>query len=284
MTEKLIIFLTCSSLWIQYSISQTSNNAKCSPSSNSCGVIPNISYPFRLKNDPKNCGEPGAEIACENNVATFYINSHRYYVREINYQDLTIRLSHILTPTDNISSSSSICKYFSSSVDDGYLFWAPYSINGGITFISCAYPLQNSSLLTKVTDCEEGLHTYLKVGVFNPTDVDYMCTVKAIIATSWNFTDLNDTVSLSEIHESLFYGFNLSWFSFVCGYKCRFGCSVGSNGLFICDKHPSALHYKWGKTSLEFTFPILKFYLFIYFHFCNLEMQCSTPYGVLRTT
>ena len=40
-------------------------NHHCAPSS--CGNIHNISFPFRLKNDPENCGDSKYELSCENN-------------------------------------------------------------------------------------------------------------------------------------------------------------------------------------------------------------------------
>ncbi|KAI3453541.1 hypothetical protein Pfo_010204 [Paulownia fortunei] len=43
----------------------------CDPSS--CVNIPNISHPFRLKDDPKHCGNPKYELACENNTTSIYL-------------------------------------------------------------------------------------------------------------------------------------------------------------------------------------------------------------------
>lgn len=45
------------------------------------------------------------------------------------------------------------------------------------------------------------------------SDVMNMCRVDLIMLTSWKFKD-SDNVSLSEIHESLLYGFELSWFKY----------------------------------------------------------------------
>ena len=41
------------------------NHHHCAPSS--CGNIHNIRFPFRLKNDPENCGDSKYELSCENN-------------------------------------------------------------------------------------------------------------------------------------------------------------------------------------------------------------------------
>lgn len=185
-------------------------------------------------------------------------------------------------PTEN---SSSICKYFSSAAadidlfQDGNIYLLGTYITR-VTLLSCALPLQNSSVLTEVRDCEvKGTHTYLRVGAFGATEVEYTCTVESMLATSWNFKALNDSVSLSEINESLFYGFNLSWDpnDLKCGGDIWRPGSRDSywewDGILTCNKDlPSYLHRKWGKT-LQFHFyglGILSFQLGLYFFFNDL--------------
>ncbi|KAL8538026.1 hypothetical protein ACS0TY_000111 [Phlomoides rotata] len=79
----------------------------------------------------------------------------------------------------------------------------------------CPYPLKNSSLFTHElpTHCHHpsnsSTHSYIKVGHMNVTDVGDMCTVYPTL-TSWAFKDL-ENVSVSEIHDSLLYGFQLYW-------------------------------------------------------------------------
>ncbi|KAK6786397.1 hypothetical protein RDI58_014922 [Solanum bulbocastanum] len=64
---------------------------QCVPSS--CGHIHNISYPFRLKSDPKHCGREVDELSCEGDRAIFTIfpydlyGSLNYYVQAINYDN-----------------------------------------------------------------------------------------------------------------------------------------------------------------------------------------------------
>ena len=62
------------------------NHQDCAPAS--CGNIPNISSPFRLKSDPKGCSDPKYELSCENNqYAVLYLFGLRYYVQEISYNN-----------------------------------------------------------------------------------------------------------------------------------------------------------------------------------------------------
>ncbi|KAM7481163.1 hypothetical protein LguiB_005746 [Lonicera macranthoides] len=63
-------------------------------------------YPFRLKGDPENCGDPRYELACEDdlNLTVLYLNSHKYFVQAINYLNFTIRLVDATIQKDNCSS------------------------------------------------------------------------------------------------------------------------------------------------------------------------------------
>jgi hypothetical protein len=102
----------------------------------SCGNIRNISYPFRLTSDPEKCGDPRYILSCENNQTVLHLYGGRYYVREIDYTDSSIRVvdpgvvkdNHPFIPrylldTTNFSSGDSylilithIRKWYSSTV------------------------------------------------------------------------------------------------------------------------------------------------------------------------
>ncbi|GLT57323.1 hypothetical protein SLA2020_303030 [Shorea laevis] len=58
----------------------------------SCGDIHNISYPFRLQHDPQNCGDRNYTLFCENNRTVLNLFAGKYYVRQINYNNYTIRV------------------------------------------------------------------------------------------------------------------------------------------------------------------------------------------------
>ncbi|KAM1140027.1 hypothetical protein ACFX19_040848 [Malus domestica] len=129
----------------------------CPPSS--CGNIQNISYPFRLQDDPKNCGESMYNLFCEDNVTVLRINSGRYYVKSINYNNNTIR---VVDPGFDHNNCSSVPLYSLSS--DSIIFGSPYSvysydihyrtvwISRAITFLNCASPV-NSSLYVETAPC-----------------------------------------------------------------------------------------------------------------------------------
>ncbi|QHO05968.1 putative receptor-like protein kinase [Arachis hypogaea] len=58
-----------------------------------CDKLSNISHPFRLKGDPKNCGISTYELECVKDVAILWLPKEaEYKVKAINYKNYTIRL------------------------------------------------------------------------------------------------------------------------------------------------------------------------------------------------
>lgn len=216
------IFLTCSSLLILILSLQflfQTCNANCTPSS--CGLIPNITSRFRLKKDPINCGDRRAELSCENDVASISLNSHEYYVKEINYHDSSIRVADASIDNNNTCSFPNYSSY-----KRAHLYPSPYAYGEvlPINFLRCPHPLKNSSLFIEITsDCASDSrgYAYIKVGHMDASDLTEMCQVEVIVMTSWKFKDLKN-VSLSEIHDSLLYGFELR-FCYWCGISTKWG-------------------------------------------------------------
>ncbi|KAL8486885.1 hypothetical protein ACS0TY_023541 [Phlomoides rotata] len=106
----------------------------------------------------------------------------------------------------------------------------------------CPYRLKNSSLFMELsTHCNSSTHTYIKVGHMNATDVGDNCSVDLIVLTSWNFKDVKN-VSLSEIHQSLLYGFELSLSSQVCT-QCNGGwtCARNEGDILSCSHNLGAI-------------------------------------------
>ncbi|XP_042978049.1 LEAF RUST 10 DISEASE-RESISTANCE LOCUS RECEPTOR-LIKE PROTEIN KINASE-like 2.1 isoform X2 [Carya illinoinensis] len=82
------------------SLNDTHDNY-CAPS---CGNIPNISYPFRLKGDSPKCGDTRYELSCdENNHTLLSLHGSKYYVSQINYNNYTIRIVDAGIQEDNYS-------------------------------------------------------------------------------------------------------------------------------------------------------------------------------------
>jgi len=81
--------------------SSSSSSSKCC---SSCGNLPDISYPFCLKDDPKGCGQKQFELACENNRTILNLLVGKYYALDINYDNRTIRVVDVRIDQRNCSS------------------------------------------------------------------------------------------------------------------------------------------------------------------------------------
>ena len=180
----------------------------------SCGNIHNISYPFRLKDDPRSCGEREFELACENNRTTLYLYSGKYRVKEINYEIFTIRvvedfssLSLHLSTYGELSSRSP----FQWGVSSSYL-----------NFIDCETPM-NSSLYMDMAPCSKTsslafslssnqTYSYVVVGSMYLSDLENSCMIYLVVSASTRGQKI-DNSSCSGIHDSLLYGTDLQWSS-----------------------------------------------------------------------
>ncbi|KAK9222109.1 hypothetical protein WN944_010541 [Citrus x changshan-huyou] len=86
--------------------------------SSSCGDVKNISYPFRLQGDPAGCGHPELELSCESNKTILELNSGKYYVKRISYDECTISVADAFTKVPCLSDNKSNVYVYLGSVDN----------------------------------------------------------------------------------------------------------------------------------------------------------------------
>ncbi|KAL7147354.1 hypothetical protein ABFS83_06G102200 [Erythranthe nasuta] len=219
----------------------------CPPSS--CGNIRDISFPFRLKSDPRSCGynNPTFELQCLNNQTVMTVRTRKYFVQEINYIDYSIRL---VDPTLHAGNTSSCPLYFNdydswpTSIFDMFFDW-----NVAVVFIHCSAPVIGSPRYVEAAFCgnrstvfssnsSEVIYSYVVVGErIMVSDLEESCTVDRVDQTSAR-RPVSDYSSLAGVYEGLSYGFELSWFRVLCG-ECErtFGyCSLEGNAI-------SCVHY-----------------------------------------
>ncbi|XP_060200223.1 uncharacterized protein LOC132628462 [Lycium barbarum] len=238
-------FLTFLTILIFMHLSETpfaEQNQQCVPSS--CGHIHNISYPFRLKSDPKHCGHENYELSCEGNrtiLSTLYNDVSDYYVvQAINYDNSTIRL------VDPGIREQVVCSLPHSvySLPIGFGTYSRrylprdggfpidyFSLVETITIFSCPFAI-NSSVIVEITSCLNRSyasnassdlfmrHTYATMVKIFPTDLRVGCSIDLLPLTSWHTEDANANISILSLHNALAYGFELSWFSYVYCGKC----------------------------------------------------------------
>jgi hypothetical protein len=225
----------------------------CPPSS--CGNIPKISYPFRLEGDPEHCGDPRYNLSCENNQTVLNLYAGKYYVREINYSNYTIRVVDpgILNDTDSFIPRYSLDYTNFSSRD-------PYKLKSYATlvFVNCEKPL-NSGMRVDISSCfKNGVYSsnsslsHSKRYRYVLLDAEWgfladLCQVEQISLSPERYVDDFRNDSCTDIHNKFSFGFELLWYQVYCPKSCRNGyCYLDEANNVTCDQKGS-LKNAWEK-------------------------------------
>ncbi|KAK9103850.1 hypothetical protein Sjap_021104 [Stephania japonica] len=196
----------------------------------SCGDLHNISYPFRLKGDPRiNCGHPDYELACENNRAILYLYHGSYYVLSISYHNLIIRVVDTGLQPHNCSSLTrhSLTRYNFSNEQD------PYQLNviPVFVFLNCGIDVViDSSQYVDMSPCintsssvpknpRNSSSNYYVVWTSSPNDIKDRCTVELIAPSTTEMMAFSRSLKIKtyyEIHRELSKGVVLSWSNLLC--------------------------------------------------------------------
>ncbi|TQE00528.1 hypothetical protein C1H46_013884 [Malus baccata] len=216
--------------------SETCNAKDDSKSSctSSCGLIHNITYPFRQNDDPKRCGDRRYTLSCENNNITVldlhyytvdlsYYNVDpqyyygKYYVQAINYKNKTIRL---LDPGLDNNNCSSLPPNF-----PPYFLPGPYGspLSTSVYYLRCRNQV-NSSLYVDTAPCLNNSATsliqpksygYVMVDRDRGRSMDDLnegCGVEGMTLIQLGYSNgsyTNDSYSYEFIHSALMNGFEL---------------------------------------------------------------------------
>ncbi|KAI5558526.1 hypothetical protein BDE02_17G048200 [Populus trichocarpa] len=224
----------------------------CVPSS--CGNFHNISYPFRLSTDPNSCGNKKYELTCENNRPALYLNETvKYYVQAIDYSNFTIRLVDADVQKDDcfsIPRHSFIDDY--SSENRGY--YLSYNTST-LVFMSCRNPIliSPSYNIVDASSCKNGStlfnstsdisspssqnYSYVfiassdyydSIGYHRLRDIPNSCRVNLTYPASFTFDRPKNWTNISyiDVHDSIVYGFDLSWSRACCDFLKENPCKL----------------------------------------------------------
>ncbi|KAI8029832.1 Rust resistance kinase Lr10 [Camellia lanceoleosa] len=205
----------------------------CDPSS--CGNNDNITHPFRLKGDPKNCGDKGYELECENNRTVLHLFSGKYYVEEINHHKKTIRVVDVGIHKDDCSSLPlhSLTYYnFSNSYQYRLRHASP------VVFMNCENPVPSPLYIDNIcskgggnsSGSVKGQYLYVVVGDLKVSDVADLCTVEMMLPIAqppWLMSGENRgniSISFLGVHNDMAYGFELCYYCFCPANWSFFYC------------------------------------------------------------
>ncbi|KAI9073279.1 hypothetical protein K1719_036281 [Acacia pycnantha] len=257
METKKGLWCWCSVLWLSLLLTEgvlSSEHANKSCTS-SCGIITNISYPFRLRDDPPYCGHHRHELACENNITLLHLHdSSHHYGRDrvrgryevlgtyrvvgINYSTYTIRLVDAgiqkgncsSLPLYSLSPSHFISYPYYEDSSNPYDTW---TLNNNRTetrnlikqvgYLNCSNPVRDDIAYVDTAPCvnresKGGGHLYAVAGDLLAHQFKPQCRLKLVtlIAQDWESLVPGGIKSYTDIHTLLSSGFELSWFPGVC--------------------------------------------------------------------
>ncbi|CAL2265350.1 unnamed protein product [Prunus armeniaca] len=255
-------------LLLPSSCSQTASNVTANKDGisdciRSCGNINNISPPFRLKGDSKDCGNKSYELSCEANGngtthhAVLYLFSGKYYVQAINYNNFTIRLvdagvhkikdnyfSHPLYSFTQFNFSNSKSPYYENYALINYGYGYTES-SMPIIFLSCENPMNRSDVIVETAPCingpsssftSVGTYSYFMVGsrgyTNGPSSSNLRESCKITLMVMVSPSTGEDMTSCKTIYNEIAYGFQLSWLSYACKVNCGSlsACELNGNG------------------------------------------------------
>lgn len=261
----LVLFLSL--LLMKEVLSSQAPNKTCH---SSCGMIRNISYPFRLKDDPPHCGLQSYELACENNVTILHLLDYydnydydhlsngtyrsvgRYKVLGIDYNKYRIRIIDEGIQKGNCSSLplSSLSIFNIEGMD--ITSYGPYSpgrnkdmprIVKQVGYLECSDPVREDAAYVDTSPCVKwkgGGHLYAVVGDLLADQFKAQCRVKlmTLIVSDWESlikssgpnNNHGGVKSYYDVHKLISYGFELSWSNQACN---DMDCPVFTNCVFI---------------------------------------------------
>ncbi|CAL9185198.1 unnamed protein product [Musa hybrid cultivar] len=180
--------------------------------SSSCGSI-NITSPFRLPDDPADCGMPEYELTCQNNQTRLNISSGLYVVKAISYENETIR---VVDPGLQSNNCSSPPKYSLNTRDlwDSGGSYVLVQRDGFVDYTTCRQPVNDSSYVT-TSPCINSTneYDYVLAGESTIGELDTKCSIVLSVPIEVAF---DGNASYLEIWSALLMGFQLSWKAFRC--------------------------------------------------------------------
>ena len=179
-------------------------------SSSSCGDLQNISYPFRLQDDPVGCGDPDYQLSCMNNKTILEFNSGKYYVKSISYNESIIRVVDI-----NLANGSCNLPYKSLSNDE---LIADFRFQGNSLFIfhyfytsfmNCSRIVSDPDLISVPCLSGNASHIYAKFDSDMISDLGEFCGFVSMVPASR--AEHGENPSYGDLLKILASGFDLSW-------------------------------------------------------------------------
>ena len=210
------------------------DDAKCVTSS--CGDIHNISYPFRLQQDPEHCGALNHTLECDhNNITVLRLFSQEYHVKAIHYDKRTIR---VVDPGLDKNNCSSLPRFPWGRSNLSYLdtygtYWELRYTVKPVIFLKCENPVNSSRYVSTAPCINSEMYGYAVPGSIDAEDVENGCTVYWMgLTTGMLYEEEDRNVSYQDIHDQMVYGFDLWPYLMYCRGKWNYNYRSGGSTCY----------------------------------------------------
>ncbi|XP_016649713.1 PREDICTED: uncharacterized protein LOC107881129 [Prunus mume] len=179
----------------------------------------------------------------QENVTVICLYSGKYYIKEINYSDWTIRVvdAGVQKKDNYFSNPRYSLTSFNLSDGDPFAHYLWYTITERgvhslairevpIIFISCANPMHSPRLVDTAPCINNSansslsstlkMFSYVMIGNISSFDLGESCRITQMVVVSPTSTDLHRNLSCEGIYNEIEHGFELSWFNAACYLKC----------------------------------------------------------------
>ncbi|KAL1060868.1 hypothetical protein V6Z11_1Z063000 [Gossypium hirsutum] len=185
------IFALTLSLSPDVSDGRAGKSNHCGPSL--CGHV-NIRHPFRLKGQPRRCGDRRFELECKRNSTSFPMKYGNFYVLNISYVDRTLRLVDVSLVDENCS------------IPRSSIVYSPYSYQEHINYgrhtmylVKCTTRMKSSSVYVDASRCPTNSSsspwTYFYFPIYSPVPV--MLSNISGLSPSYIYKNLLEGVEVS---------------------------------------------------------------------------------------
>lgn len=189
--------------------------------SSSCGEIQKITYPFRLKTDPSNCGDRDYELSCVNNKTILDFKGGKYFVQKITYDIHRIRIVDVNFANGSCNIPSGRLKSVE-ELDVDYRY-PGYTNLSSVGFMNCS---RNTSTLNNFTrvPCSSRNGSFVYAVHYNSYTIPELngtyCKPMSMVPIDYYPEDGKLSSSFDSILKPLQSGFELLW-----SVECR-DCSL----------------------------------------------------------
>ncbi|OMO72552.1 hypothetical protein COLO4_27574 [Corchorus olitorius] len=240
---KILSALFCLLIFLFILVTQARNNPQ--QCSSSCGDIPNISYPFRLKEDPAGCGDPDFELSCKNNSTILNFHGGKYYVKKISYDQHIIRVVDVNLANGSCGLPSKAMSMDQLTMSRVYPGTVDFSSSYTLNYVRCSSNISNLGNSRVPCLSNNSSNVYVNISSWWSLAYDQIpksCKlISSVPATYEEDMDLlhQQNVSYETILKMQESGFDMVWSVECrdCSVKGRY-CETKSNSttLFKCKK------------------------------------------------